>query len=170
MNTAETVETIDITALYTAHRMPLIRLAVLLVDDTATAEDVVQDAFVGLTRQHHRVRDPQAALAYLRVSVVNGSRTVLRKRRTVRGFLARTSPDPVDLTVDAALIIDEDHREVLAALRTLPRRMREVLVLRYWSDLTEAQIAAALGVTEGTVKSTSSRAMDRLELALGGAR
>jgi RNA polymerase sigma-70 factor (sigma-E family) len=161
---------VDIPGLYASHRLPMIRLAVLLVDDIGTAEDVVQDAFIGLTRAAPRLRDMGAATAYLRTSVVNGARSALRRRRTARGFLSRAGePDPAP-PADRPLIVAQTRDEVTAALATLPTRMREVLVLRYWSELTEREIAHTLGISEGTVKSTASRALDRLEIALGGTR
>lgn len=150
---------------YAAHRLALVRLAVLLVDETAAAEDVVQDAFAAFVARAPRVRDEQAALAYLRTSVVNGARSALRRRRTARGYTPpqQVAPDgPDDLAV-----LGEEHREVLAALATLPQRRREVVVLRYWSGLTEAEIAEALGISRGAVKSTASRALAQLEVALG---
>jgi RNA polymerase sigma-70 factor (sigma-E family) len=162
--------TVDVALLYAAHRLTMVRLAVLLVDDVATAEDVVQDAFVGLTRAASRLRDANAALAYLRTSVVNGARSTLRRRRTVRAFWARaTEPDPAP-PADRGLVSAAEHAEVLDALRTLPPRMREVLVLRYWAELPVSHVAATLGISEGAVKSTSSRALDRLETQLGGTR
>jgi RNA polymerase sigma-70 factor (sigma-E family) len=167
---ATTSTGVDVALLYAAHRLTMVRLAVLLVDDLATAEDVVQDAFVGLTRAAPRLRDPNAALAYLRTSVVNGSRSGLRRRRTVRAYWARvTEPDPAP-PADRPLVAAAEHDEVLAAVATLPPRMREVLVLRYWAELPVSHVATTLGISEGTVKSTTSRAMDRLESQLGGTR
>lgn len=151
----------DAIALYAAHRLQLVRLAVLLVDDQATAEDVVQDAFAGFLGRRSRLDDPDRALAYLRSSVVNGARSKLRRRRTARAY----SPPrevPVDATADGALLAEE-HREVLDALHRLAPRQREVLVLRYWSGMSEAEIADALGISRGAVKSTASRALDALE-------
>ncbi len=162
---------VDLTQLYAAHRLHLVRLAVLLVDDTATAEDVVQDAFVGLARRIGQLRDEHAALAYLRASVVNGARSTLRKRRTVRTYLARDAREPEpEAAPEVGVLRHDTQDEVLAAVRTLPPRMQEVLALRYWSELSEAQIAQALGISEGTVKSTASRALDKLEAVLGGTR
>ena len=150
--------------LYAAHRLGLVRLAVLLVDDLASAEDVVQDAFTAFAARGDRLREPAAALGYLRVSVVNGSRSALRRRRTARGY---TPPHEVEPDGPAArAVLSEEHREVLAALAQLPERQREVLVLRYWSGLDEAEIAAALGIARGTVKSTASRALAALEKIL----
>jgi RNA polymerase sigma-70 factor (sigma-E family) len=154
----------DLEQLYRSHRLAMVRVAVLLVDDLATAEDVVQDAFGRLHTAWGRLRDPDAALAYLRTSVVNGSRSVLRRRRTARLFVPpRAAPEP---GADAAVVLAEEHREVLAAVRRLPRRQREVLVLRFWSDLSEAQVAEALGISKGTVKSTTSRGLAALAAVL----
>jgi len=155
-------------ALYRGHRLPLLRLAVLLTDDRGVAEDVVQDAFVALQRRWSAV-DPAAAAGYLRTSVVNGARSVHRRRLVARrhawvGDLGEAPP------ADLAALLADEHREVVEALRRLPRRQREVLVLRYWSELSEAEIAEALGVARGTVKSSASRGLAALNEQLGGAR
>jgi RNA polymerase sigma-70 factor (sigma-E family) len=154
--------------LFRAHRLSMVRLALLLVDDRESAEDVVQEAFAGLHRRWAALRTDEAALGYLRTSVVNGSRSMLRRRRTVR-----RNPQPAAdaLTVEPAdgrILLAEQHREVLAALRQLPERQREVIVLRYWSELPEAQIAAALGISLGAVKSSASRGRDAVAATLGG--
>lgn len=147
--------------LYHHRRLALVRLALLLVDDLPTAEDVVQDAFAKLLRRHGRrftdLDDPEA---YVRTSVVNAARSVLRRRRTARAYVperARHAP-----SADRKVLLSETHQEVIDALQRLTRRQREVLVLRYWSELSEAQIADTLGVSRGTVKSTASRALDAL--------
>jgi len=158
----------DLVELYAAHRLGLMRLAVLLVDDMGTAEDVVHDAFTRFLAKGPALRDSSAALAYLRTSVVNGSRSALRRRRTVRGYSPPRENEPAG--PEALTELAEDHREVLAALAQLPQRQREVLVLRYWSELSEAEIAAALGISRGTVKSTASRALDALEKILEASR
>jgi RNA polymerase sigma-70 factor (sigma-E family) len=152
--------------LYRAQRLPLLRLAVLLTDDPATAEDVVQDAFLALQRRWHAV-DPAAAAGYLRTSVVNGVRTLYRRSRVARRHLHVAGPEDDVPSADLAVLLTEEHREVVEALRTLPRRQREVLVLRYWSELSEAEIAAALGVARGTVKSSASRGLASLQKHLG---
>jgi RNA polymerase sigma-70 factor (sigma-E family) len=154
--------------LYATHRLSLVRLAVLLVDDVGAAEDVVHDVFAGLLTGGKQLRDPEAAVAYLRRAVVNRARSALRRRRTARAYTppedaSRAGPD--DLAV-----LSEEHREVFEAVQTLPTRQREVLVLRYWSDLSEIQIAEALGISRGTVKSTASRALASLEKKLEGER
>ncbi|MFJ7147460.1 SigE family RNA polymerase sigma factor [Streptomyces sp. NPDC100445] len=155
--------------LYQHRRLPLVRLAVLLVDDLPTAEDVVQDAFTALFRRHgHRLAALDDPEAYLRTSVVNAARSVLRRRRTVRAHVP--GPEEHVPAPEEGVLLHEDHREVLAALRTLTGRQREVLVLRYWSHLTEAEIAATLGLSRGTVKSTASRALVALGRRLEGLR
>jgi RNA polymerase sigma-70 factor (sigma-E family) len=154
--------------LYRAQRLPLLRLAVLLTDDRSTAEDVVQDAFLALHRRWHAV-DPAAAAGYLRTSVVNGVRTLFRRRGVARRHLSTVSAEDVP-PADLALLLTEDQREVVEALRTLPRRQREVLVLRYWSELSEAEIADALGIARGTVKSSAARGLASLQKHLGDHR
>ncbi|WP_412075699.1 RNA polymerase sigma factor [Streptomyces xanthophaeus] len=156
-----------VTELYHAHRLRMVRLAVLLVDDLATAEDVVQDAFTALYRRHgEQISEVDNALGYLRTAVVNTSRSVLRRRRTVRAW---TPPAPADVpSAEDHVVLDEAHREVLAALGRLTPRRRQVLVLRYWADLSEAEIAMTLGISRGAVKSNASRALDALERILEG--
>jgi len=154
--------------LYRSHRLGLLRLAVLLTDDQAIAEDVVQDAFLALQRRWHAV-DPAAAAGYLRTSVVNGARTLHRRRTVARRHLQAAVPEDAP-PADLAVLLGDEHRQVVEALRTLPLRQREVLVLRYWSDLSEAEIAAALGIARGTVKSSASRALAALEKQLGDRR
>ena len=156
-------ERVTIANLYAAHRLRLVRLAVMLVDDQETAEDVVQNVFARLHRGW-RLRDPDRALAYLQRAVVNASRSVLRRRRTARLHVPRHEPPAGG--PESSAILAEEHREVLAALQQLATRQREVLVLRYWSNLSEAQIAETLGISTGTVKSTASRALDALERIL----
>ncbi|MCX4529648.1 MULTISPECIES: RNA polymerase sigma factor [unclassified Streptomyces] len=156
-----------VSALYHAHRLRMVRLAVLLVDDLATAEDVVQDAFTALYRRHgEHITEVDNALGYLRTAVVNTSRSVLRRRRTARAW---TPPEAADVpSAEAHVVLDEAHREVLAALGRLTPRRRQVLVLRYWADLSEAEIAATLGISRGAVKSNASRGLDALERILEG--
>jgi RNA polymerase sigma-70 factor (sigma-E family) len=152
--------------LYECHAVRLIRMAVLLVGDQSSAEDVVQDAFLGLYRSLGRLRDPANAAAYLRTCVVNGCRSVLRSRKRSWHALAAT-PDPPVWSAESAAMAGEDRREVLQAVRRLPRRQREVLVLRYYLNLSDPEIAADLGVTRGTVASTASRALAALGRELG---
>jgi len=152
---------VDITELYAAHRLSLVRLAILLVDDLASAEDVVQDAFAALARRPDAVKDPSKTLAYLRVSVVNTARSALRRRRTARAYAPPHDLSPP--TPEDSAVLAEEHRDVLVAVKRLAPRQREVLVLRYWSNLSESEIAETLGISPGTVKSTASRALVALE-------
>ncbi|MDD7965664.1 SigE family RNA polymerase sigma factor [Actinomycetospora sp. DW7H6] len=152
--------------LYREHRMRFVRLAVLLVDDPATAEDVVQEAFTGLHRHWGRLRDEHAALGYLRTAVVNGSRSVLRRRRTAREY---TPPHTADArSAESLAMLSAEHQAVVSALGKLPRRQREVLVLRYYGGLSEAEIAEATGISKGTVKSTASRGLEAIGKLVGG--
>lgn len=150
----------SVAEVYAAHRLGLVRLAVLLVDDLPTAEDVVQDAFAGLMRRPARAADVDNVLAYLRRAVVNNAGSVLRRRRTARAYVAPHEPGPESPEGEAVLA--DEHREVLVALRRLSPRQREVLVLRYWSDLSESEIADMLNISRGTVKSLASRALAAL--------
>ncbi len=144
--------------LYRDHRTRLMRLAMLLVDIPATAEDVVQEAFAGLHRHWSGLRDEAAALAYLRAAVVNGSRSVLRRRRTAREYVPPHSANA--RSAESLAMLSAEHQSVVEALSALPPRQREVLVLRYYGGLSESEIAEAAGMSRGTVKSTASRAID----------
>ena len=140
--------------LYAAHWRQLVRLSALLVRDVGTAEEVVQDAFVAVHGRWGRLRDPDRALAYLRQTVVNRSRSALRHRAVVARHVewdgARVGP------TDEAGRSDQ-RAAVLDALRALPERQREVLALRYYLDLSEADIADTLRISRGAVKSHASR-------------
>jgi RNA polymerase sigma-70 factor (sigma-E family) len=157
----------QLSALFEEHRLWLVRLATLLVDDQGLAEDVVQSAYLGLYR-HWAERDEAHTIAYLRTSVVNGARSMLRRRKIDREQLSFVTDDVIDTRPDAApgpeqtLERAEQRRRILDQVRRLPRRQREVLVLRYWAELSEAQIASTLGISVGTVKSTASRGIDAL--------
>lgn len=151
--------------LYRDHRMRMVRLAILLVDDPGTAEDVVQEAFTGLHRNWAGLRDEAAAIGYLRTAVVNGSRSVLRRRRTARDYVPPHQTNA--RSAESLAMLSAEHRAVVDALATLPPRQREVLVLRYYGGLSEAEIAEATGITRGTVKSTASRALDAVARVMG---
>jgi RNA polymerase sigma-70 factor (sigma-E family) len=152
-------------ALYTTHYRSLVRLGTLLLHDQAAAEDVVQDAFVAVHAAWRRLRDPDKALAYLRQSVVNRSRSRLRHlkvadRKAPALLPAEAAGSVPSAETRAMAALDRDH--VLRALRSLPQRQREVIVLRYYADLSEAQIADAMGISTGAVKSHASRGMGAL--------
>lgn len=153
--------------LYQQQWWPMLRLATGLVDEVSAAEDVVQDAFAALYRHWPAIRDPRAAVGYLRTSVVNGSRSVLRKRMTARkhGFEVR---DEHEEAADHTTLLSAEHDLVRRALAVLPDRQREVLTLRYIAELSDADIAAATGLTPVSVRSASSRGLAALRSALGG--
>ena len=152
--------------LYRGNALRLTRMALLLVGDQPSAEDVVQDAFLGLFRGLGRLNDPSRAAAYLRISVLNGCRSVLRARKRARLRGAATD-DPAMWSAESAVLASEDRREVLRAVAQLPRRQREVLVLRYFLGLSDSEIAADLRVSRGTVASTASRALAALARKVG---
>jgi RNA polymerase sigma-70 factor (sigma-E family) len=156
--------------LYVAHWRGLVRLAVLLLHDQGAAEEVVQDSFVAMHLRWRSLRDPDKALAYLRQAVVNRSRSALRHRGVVERYVARQQPalsvaDPAD---GPALV--RDRRDVvLDALRALPTRQREVLVLRHYLELSETEIAETLGISRGSVKAHASRGTAALRTLLADA-
>lgn len=145
--------------LYQQNWAGMVRLAMLLVGDRATAEDVVQDAFAKLYAGWSRLREPAQALHYVRTSVVNGSRSVLRKRKVA--WRHPQVPEPI-WSPEHHVIDNEEHREVLRAVHELPLRRREVLVLRFYSNLSDAEIAVTLGISEGSVRSAASRGIAAL--------
>ncbi len=151
--------------LYAAHWRQLVRLSVLLVHDQAAAEDVVQDAFVALHGHWSRLRDPDRALAYLRQAVVNRSRSALRHRVVVEKHARATRAG--EGAVDGPSIGGARRDAVRAALLQLSERQREVLVLRHYLDLSEAQIADTLGISPGSVKTHAHRGGDALRKLLG---
>lgn len=157
-----------VTALFSAHYRGLVRLAVLLLHDDAAAEDAVQDAYVGLHRRWWRLRDADKALAYLRTSVVNGARSALRRRGVADRYVAARRPvdEPAVASAESGALALLRHREVLEAVRRLPPRQREAIVLRYYGELSEAEIADAMGVSKGSVKSHASRGMAALRESL----
>jgi RNA polymerase sigma-70 factor (sigma-E family) len=146
--------------LYAAHYRQLVRLAVLLVRDVGTAEEVVQDSFVAMHGRWRGLREPDKGLAYLRQTVVNRSRSVLRHRAVQARHVPAAVPDQPGADEDA--VASERRALVLDALRELPDRQREVLALRYYLDLSEAQIADTLGISRGAVKSHASRGVSAL--------
>jgi RNA polymerase sigma-70 factor (sigma-E family) len=146
--------------LFRAHAVTLVRVAMLLLGDQSSAEDVVQDAFFGLYRSLPKLRDRNKALPYLRASVINGSRSVLRARK--RAVRQGVHHEPPVWSAESAAMAGEDRKALLAAVARLPRRAREVLALRYYLDLADHEIAAALGVSRATVSSTASRALAAL--------
>ena len=149
-----------VAVLYQAHALALVKLAVLMTGDQQAAEDVVQDAFLGLYRRWPSLRDADKALGYLRSSVLNGCRSVHRIRFRRQGIILDSPAHTA--SAEAEAMLGEAHREVLAALRRLAPRQRESVVLRYYLDMTEEQAAQAMGVSRGTVKSATSRGITAL--------
>lgn len=162
-----------VTVLYRDHALGLIRLAVVMLGDRQAAEDVVQDAFAGLYRRWHTLSDTAKALSYVRSSVLNGARTVLRQRARRSGVISNAvggpgaDGGPAVASAEYEVLIGEEHREVLRAIRGLPDRQREALVLRFYLELDEENIARSMGISRGTVKSTTSRAIAALRKTLG---
>lgn len=147
-----------LSALFREHALGLTRLAFLMLGDRGAAEDVVQEAFCGLYRAWGRLPNHDKAAGYLRVSVLNGCRSVIRR--------SRRTPAPIEVTsaasAEADALLGEERRAAVAALRRLPARQREALVLRYFADLPVSEIARAMGVSTGTVKSTTARGLAAL--------
>lgn len=153
-----------VTELYSAHYRGLVRLASFLVRDVQTAEEVVQDAFVAMADGWHRLRETEKALAYLRQAVVNRARSVLRHRTVVDKNLQKAPPDMPSAEHGALTLLERSA--VVSALRELPERQREAIVLRYYADLSEAEIAATMRISRGAVKSHTARGMAALRAAL----
>ena len=153
-----------VTEIYDGEYKSLVRLAVLLVHDVPTAEEVVQDAFEAMHTALRRLRDSDKALSYLRQAVVNKSRSVLRHRTVVDKNAPKPAPDEPSAEHAAMALIE--RTAVVAALRALPFRQREAIVLRYYADFSEADIAAAMGISRGAVKSHTARGMTALRSIL----
>jgi RNA polymerase sigma-70 factor (sigma-E family) len=158
-----------VTALYAEHALGLVRLAVVIMGDRAAAEDIVQDAFLGYYRRWDQLPETTSPLAYVRVSVLNGCRTALRRRSRLRFWPGLGPDDGLDEfaglsaladsaeSAEASVLLSEEQRAVAAALRQLPPRQREAVVLRYYLDLSEEEAAQVMGVARGTVKSATHR-------------
>jgi RNA polymerase sigma-70 factor (sigma-E family) len=153
-----------VTDLFAAHHLALVRLAMVMVGDLATAEDVVQDTFERLHRRWPVLRDEACGLAYARSSVLNACRSVHRRSAVARKYSGRLADGP-DVCPDTAQESAE-RSSMLTALRGLPRRQREVLVLRYYADLNVAEISGTLGISPGAVRSTTTRGLRALARGL----
>jgi RNA polymerase sigma-70 factor (sigma-E family) len=155
-------------AVYARHYSELVGLARLLLDDRGQAEEVVQEAFVRTYAGWHRVRRQHDPLPYLRSTVVNLARGGLRRRRVARERQLEAVPD----TESAEVIAERDQvsRALASAVRSLPGRQRECVVLRYFLDYSTAECAAALGVSEGSVKTHLHRALSALSPRLEALR
>ncbi|MFZ3471872.1 SigE family RNA polymerase sigma factor [Streptomyces sp. 4.24] len=161
--------TVDhLTETYQAHYRSLLGLAALLLDDTASCEDVVQEAFIRVHSARSRVRDRDKTLAYLRQTVVNLSRSALRRRILGLKLLSKPMPDMASAEEGAYDLLERD--DLIKSMRGLQRRQREVLVLRYFADMTEVQVAETLGISLGSVKAYGSRGIAALRVAMEAAQ
>jgi RNA polymerase sigma-70 factor (sigma-E family) len=151
---------LDLESLYHEHYRSLVRLAALLVDDVGVCEELVQEAFVKMFVARERLRDPAKAPAYLRSAVLNGARSHLRRGVTARRRLSLAPASQP--SAEAGAIAHDDEQAVLDALRSLPDRQRDVLVLRYWLGSSEAEIAETIGIAPGTVKTHVRRGLETL--------
>ncbi|MEU7855842.1 MULTISPECIES: SigE family RNA polymerase sigma factor [Nonomuraea] len=156
---------VDVAAIFAEHHVGLVRLALVMVGDQATAEDVVQEAFTRTHAGRGRLRDPDKALTYVRSAVFNGCRSVMRRRATV--FRRAVPYEPPVWSAESAALLSEERREVLRALRGLPDRQREALTLRYYLDLSDQEIAETMGISGSTARSTIARGLAALGRALG---
>ncbi len=150
-------------ALYADHALGLTRLAHVMLGSRHAAEDVVQEAFLGLYRRWAQLDDPSRALGYVRSSVLNGCRSVLRRSATVELDPAH---EPPTTSAEAAVLSAEERRELVRALRSLPPRQREVLALKYYLELPDEEIADAMGIRQGTVRSARVRGLAALGRAM----
>jgi RNA polymerase sigma factor (sigma-70 family) len=159
-----------VTELYRLHALGLTRLAHVMLGDRTAAEDVMHDAFYGLYQHWDKLADPRKAAGYLRTSVLNGCRSELRRSRRRKDRAAdRALADlaaQLDTSAEAAAVTAENRTEVMAAIRRLSHRQREVLILRYYLDEPEAVIAELLGIGGSTVRSTLHRALAALSADL----
>jgi RNA polymerase sigma factor (sigma-70 family) len=153
-----------IDALFDAHYLSLVRLAVQLVDDVETAEDAVQDVFAAFDASTELTAPKQ----YLQTAVVNRCRSVLRRRGVARAVWSRRARDLHAEPADASAVLEAERGRVLRAIGRLPIRQREVVVLRYYEDLSISEIAQLLNSSNSAVSSALSRALDALTPLLGG--
>jgi len=157
----------SLTEIYMAEYDSLVRMAASLVSDIDTAEDVVQDSIVAMHGAWPQLRDSDKVLAYVRQSVMNRARSVIRRRMVVDRHPPK--PEPNAPSAEYGAIIELERSAVISALRLLPQRQREVLVLRFYLGLREGQIAATMGISRGTVKAHIRRAMATLRDVLAPA-
>lgn len=153
-----------IEALYAEHYQSLLRAALLLLDGSDAAEDVVQEAFIRTYGAVGRLSDPGTAGAFLRTTMVNLTRG--RWRRHLVALRHPPKPPPAPVGPEDAAVASVRHSKVIDALRALPRRERECLVLRYYLELSEAETAASLGISVGAVKGYTSRGRAALATAI----
>jgi RNA polymerase sigma-70 factor (sigma-E family) len=159
---------VDLAQLHQAHYRELVRLASFLLDDVGRCEEVVQEAFVKVAARPGAIAQPDRAAAYLRSAVLNGARSARRRKDPVPRLRVVHATDPGPETPEHAGARHDDAARVLDALRALPHQQQAVLVLRYWLDLPESEIADTLGIRPGTVKTHAKRGLASLAATLGG--
>ena len=157
---------VGVSELYAAHWHGLVRLAYLMVHDSTLAEDIAQDALVAVHQRWGRLRDTHAALGYVRRTIVNRARSALRHQGVVDRHVRRTGAEESVVSAEHTALAHVEHDEMLRALHELSEKQREVLILRYYSDLSEAEIADALGISRGAVKTHAHRGLARLRTVL----
>jgi len=155
-----------VSVLYQRHALGLVKLAKVMLGDQAQAEDIVHDAFLGLHRKWASLHDHDRAIGYLRASVLNGCRGAHRRRLSFDRALVFFRKQDDMVSAEESALIGEANREVIAAVRALPARQREAVVLRHYLGLSEAETAAAMGVALGTVKAATSRGLASLSKKL----
>lgn len=151
-----------VTALYEAHALGMIRLAHIMLGDRQSAEDVVQEAFCGLYRRWSQLSDPGRAVHYVRSAVLNNCRSVLRRRTTSQVPRELTSQPGQVRSAESAVLSIAEREEIMRAVRRLPRRQREALVLRFYLDLSAEETATTMGISPGSVRSATHRALASL--------
>ena len=157
---------IDLASLHRDHYRELVKLASFLVDDVGRCEELVQEAFVRLAARPGAVREPDRVVSYLRSAVLNGARSALRRKDPEPRLRAVAPTAPGPEAPDAAAARHDDEAAVLAAVRSLPERQQSVLLLRYWLELPESEIAHTLGIGAGTVKTHARRGLEALAARL----
>ena len=153
-----------ITAMYDTEYRSLVRMSALLLGDVGSAEEIVQDSFIATRAAWHGLHDIDKGTHYLRRTVMNRSRSLLRHRAVVEKHMSTSEPDMP--SAEQAAITRLERAAVIAALRTLPTRQREALVLKFYLGLSEAEVAAAMRISEGAVKSHTARAKAALRSRL----
>ena len=154
-----------ISKLFNAHARSLVRMVRLFVDDRNAAEDMVQEAFLRLLDALPKIRQPERAAAYLRSIVLNLARD--HNRHGLVSLRHRLPADESPASIEDKIVLREDQKQVIEALGNLPRRQRDCLVLKYYTELPIAEIAETLGLSVNTVKTHLSRGMSELEKRLG---
>lgn len=155
---------VEVARLHADQYETLVRLAGLLLGRRDLAEEVTQDAFASTYERWDRIREPERRVSYLRSATLNGARKRLRRRTLAARLVPTRGPDPV-IPEDSALT-SERQRHLLAELRRLPARQQQCLLLRFYVDLKEDEIASSLGISTGSVKTHTHRGLRTLESRL----